>query len=204
MWYLPPPPPSDIFSIYVLYLCDNICIPKRLYFDTHPMIYVCHQIWLGCNLKRANTLIIFITGFYWAQAFAHNNSQQLILASVGSHWLASRSRYHPFINFSNTYLNFSVNSFRLSLNLKGWQRGKEQFKQVSWSRINFPSRLKLDCYISNFLHSINYLHKLLPSEIGILSRGIKHKWTKCYICICILHGQPACHLYPDLWEELWK
>ena len=132
--------------------------------------------------------------------FAHNNSQQLILAFVGSHWLASRSRYNPFINLSNTYQNFSVNSFRLFFKPKRLTKRKEQFKQVSWSGINFPSRLKLDCYISNFLHSINYLHKLLSSEIGILSRGIKHKWTKCYICICIQHGQPSA-IYILIYEK---
>ena len=131
----------------------------------------------------------------------HNSSYWLLLAHIGLQ--ADPDTILSLICPIQTRILVWIHS-DFSLNLKGWQRGKEQFKQVSWSRINFPSRLKLDCYISNFLHSINYLHKLLPSEIGILSRGIKHKWTKCYICICIPHGQPACHLYPDLWEELRK
>ena len=131
----------------------------------------------------------------------HNSSYWLLLAHIGLQ--ADPDIILSLICPIHTRILVWIHS-DFSLNLKGWQRGKEQFKQVSWSRINFPSRLKLDCYISNFLHSINYLHKLLPSEIGILSRGIKHKWTKCYICICIPHGQPACHLYLDLWEELWK
>ena len=57
--------------------------------------------------------------------FAHNNSQHLILAFVGSHWLASRSRYNPFINLSNSYENFSVNSFRLFFKPKRLTKGEK-------------------------------------------------------------------------------